>query len=370
MKHWQETATILERLDPQTGRAFPCALATVVRVSGSAYRRPGARLLVDCGGGTLGGVSGGCLESDVREVALEAIRTGAPRLLHYDTSTDGDTVWGLGLGCEGAVDVLVQRVDDPFRSELVPRAQALLAAATPFALLPVVRGAATGRVGLWADGRLLVPTGDGALDGALAAEAPGLLAGGAGALVEAGEAAAFCDALRPPPQLLVFGAGDDALPLVRLGLEVGFEVVVVDHRPAFLTPERFPPPARLLRRRSEEGLAGLELSPRQVAVVQTHSLEHDRAWLRALLARPLGYLGLLGPRRRSQELLRELGAAPPPTLYAPVGLDLGADGPEQVAVSVVAELLAVLAGRAPAHLRDRAAPIHQAAAAAGAVGPR
>ncbi|HYV65983.1 MAG TPA: XdhC family protein, partial [Myxococcales bacterium] len=125
------------------------------------------------------------------------------------------------------------------------------------------------------------------------------------------------------------------------------------------TAERFPPPARLVLRRAEDGLGPLELGRRHFAVVQTHALQHDRDWLRALLAEPIGYLGLLGPRPRKEEILRQLGAQEPDKLFAPVGLDLGADGPEQVAVSIVAEMLAVNAGREPGHLRAKPGGIHE-----------
>ena len=121
MKHWQETASIFARIAVRGDAVARQALATVVRISGSAYRRPGARLLVPEQGVPFGGVSGGCLEADVREIALQAIRSGTPRLRHYDTGAAEDTVWGLGLGCEGAVDVLVQPVDERLSRRARPR---------------------------------------------------------------------------------------------------------------------------------------------------------------------------------------------------------------------------------------------------------
>jgi xanthine/CO dehydrogenase XdhC/CoxF family maturation factor len=182
---------------------------------------------------------------------------------------------------------------------------------------------------------------------------------GAGRMLELGGASAFVDVLRPPPRLFVFGAGDDARPLAALATQTGFEVTVVDHRPAYLTPERFPPPLRLVLRRPSDGVAGLPfgISRRNFAVVQTHALAHDRDWLRALADQPLAYLGLLGPRARKEHVLREL-SIDEAKLFAPIGIDIGADGPEQVAVSIVAELLAVHARREPIHLRERLGGIH------------
>jgi xanthine/CO dehydrogenase XdhC/CoxF family maturation factor len=303
-------------------------------------------------------VSGGCLEADVREIALQVIRTGAPRLRHYDTGSGEDTVWGLGLGCEGAVDILVQPVDEAFRELVVPRARELMRAAMPFALATGIRGPRTGRTALWARGSLAASSGDAELDAGLERDVPRLVERGAGEIVEHGRHSLFVEVLTPPPHLVIFGAGDDAIPLVRLAMEVGFDVTVVDHRPGHLTGARFPPPARLALRRAEDGLEGLELGRHHHAVVQTHSLAHDRDWIRGLLRSPVGYVGLLGPRSRGEELLDELGAHPGDRLYAPVGLDVGADGPEQVAVSIVAELLAVQSGRSPRHLRDRGGAIH------------
>src|SRR5205823_14462791 len=182
--------------------------------------------------------------------------------------------------------------------------------------------------------------------------------GGESRVEERGPDSVFVDALTPPPILLVFGAGDDAQPLVALAAESGFHVTIVDHRRAFLAAERFPAPARLVLRRPQEGISGL--GPQHFAVVQTHNLERDRDWLKALLPQPLAYLGLLGPRARKEQMLQELGVAGPQQFYSPVGLDLGAEGPEQVAVSVVAEMLAVRARRDPRHLREKSKGIHDA----------
>jgi len=338
MKRWRETAAVLERVARLAQAGERAAIATVVSISGSAYRRPGAKFLVERSGTTSGGVSGGCLEADVREVALGLLRDGGggTRLLHYDTGADDETVWGLGLGCEGQVRIFVQPVGEEFARG--PGAQALLrlgartefGSAEPFAIETVIEGPEAGVV-------RVAPAGP--------EDATRI------------EGSRFVEVLRPPPVLLVFGAGDDARPLAALAAEAGFDVTVIDHRRGYLTPERFAPPLRLSLRRAEEG-APAGLGPQHFAVVQTHSLQRDREWLRALLPLPLAYLGLLGPRGRKEELLKQLDSAGAERLYAPVGFDLAAEGPEQVAVSIVAEMLAVRSGRPPAHLRDRRGGIH------------
>lgn len=356
VKHWVETAAILDRLSQLVADGHAAALATVTRISGSAYRRPGAKLLVDASGTTHGGVSGGCLETDVRAQALEVLRGAKNRMLHYDTGGDEETLWGLGLGCEGAVDVYVQRIDAAWTAGPGRQIQDLAAAGVPFAAITLTAGPAEGRTLVFARGALSGSSGSPETDRALAQRAGPLLEGDAGPELFGD---AFIDVLRPPPRLFVFGAGDDARPLAALAVQSGFEVTVVDHRPAYLTPERFPPPLRLALRRPSDGVAGLPLtiSRRNFAVVQTHALAHDRDWLRALADQPLAYLGLLGPRVRRDQVLREL-ALDTEKLFAPVGLDVGADGPEQVAVSIVAELLAVHARRDGGHLRSRQGGIH------------
>ncbi len=360
MKHWVETSAILDRLAKLVAEGNRAALATVVRISGSAYRRPGAKLLIEESGFTHGGVSGGCLETDVRAQGLEVLRGAAPRMLHYETSSDEETLWGLGLGCEGAVDVYLQRIDRPWMEGPGKQMLDLASSGVPFAPVTIVRGPLEGRTLVLAKGALAGSSGSAALDQELSRRAGPMLEGdGGAALVEWGEQAAFVDILRPPPRLFVFGAGDDARPLVSLAAAAGFEVTVVDHRPAYLTQERFPPPAKLVRRRPSEGVAGLPfgISRRNFVVVQTHALAHDRDWVRALADQPLAYLGLLGPRVRKEQVIGEL-PVDGEKLFAPVGLDLGADGPEQVAISIVAEMLAVSSRREPIHLRARAGGIH------------
>jgi xanthine dehydrogenase accessory factor len=335
VKHWHETAAILDRL-AKLAEGERAAIATVVRISRSAYRRPGAKYLVERDGRATGGVSGGCLEADVRENALQLLDGGSPRLLHYETGSSEETVWGLGLGCEGAVDVFVQRAE----TELFARARDFLSQGSPFGLAEpfvietAIKGPHLGRVEI--------------------ANRP---ARGESRVEERGPDTLFVDVLEPPPSLLVFGAGDDSRPLASLAHEVGFQVTVVDHRSGFLTEERFPRPARLVLRRADEGVP--KLTRHHFAVVETHSLQHDRDWMRALVDQPLAYLGLLGPRARKKQLFHELGVREHERVYAPVGLDLGAEGPEQVAISILAEMLAVRAGREPLHLRAKRGGIHE-----------
>jgi xanthine dehydrogenase accessory factor len=352
VKHWQELGQIAGRVARlgQHGRA--AALAIVTRIEGSAYRRAGAKLLIEPGGGVVGGVSGGCLEEDVRRVGLAVIESGRSRLLHYDTGDDDRVVWGLGLGCNGAVDLLVQSVAG--QADTFGRLEELLAGDAPFALATIVEdGGPGGLAVVGAGGRLA-----GGLGPDIEAAAQAALRERRSGLDRLGGRQVFTEVLVPPPRLLVCGAGDDARPLVSLAATVGFRVLVADHRPALLTAQRFPEALQLLLMRPEQPSA-LPTGAGTFAVVKTHALEHDRAWVRRLMAADVAYLGILGPRDRSAKIFSDLGVdRQSDRLFAPVGLDLGADGPEQVALSVVAELLAVWSRRTPRHLRERQEAVH------------
>jgi xanthine dehydrogenase accessory factor len=359
MKHWKETARIFARLVRLSAADRRAALATVVRIEGSAYRRPGAKLLVEEDGATLGSISGGCLEGDVRETALAVLADGAPRRRRYDTGADENEAWGLGLGCAGSVEIFVQPVATPEARPSIERALELFAEGRPFALWTRVGGPRAGAMAaIDADGTMAGSVGSGEDEDALRRRAAEGIAARASRLIEDPGGEVFAEVLLPSPRLIVFGADEDARPLVTLAAAAGFDVVVVDHREALLSPERFPEAERRVVRRPEDGLAGLSIGPRTFAVVKTHRIAHDREWARRVLEAGAGYVGLLGPRARTREIVREIGAESDERVYGPVGLDLGAEGPEQVALSIVAELIAAGSGVEPRHLRTKAREIH------------
>jgi xanthine/CO dehydrogenase XdhC/CoxF family maturation factor len=365
VKQWQETCEILDRLAELTDSGHEAAVACVVHISGSAYRRPGARFLIADDGSTLGGISGGCLEEDVRQNGLRAIEDGNCRLLHYETGEDDDPLWGLGLGCNGEVDVLVVPTARAGFVAASQRMRGLLAGDHAFSVVTIVDDPTSGDVDL--EGRVLLPgsdmqpplsTGDDDLDAALAAAAEEVLAEGHSRRVRAGGVRTFVDAFHPPPTLVVCGGGDDAMPMVASAAHVGFRVAVVDHRAAYLTHKRFPDAWRLIEAQPEDDAEGIPATEKTYVVLKTHNLVRDKAWAKRFAAAPVAYLGLLGPRARCEEVAAEAGDAVADRVFGPVGLDLGAEGPEQVGISVVSELLAVRAGRAPQHLRDRKTAIH------------
>jgi xanthine dehydrogenase accessory factor len=360
MKHRKETGEIVARVGDLAAAGRHAVLATAVRITGSSYRRPGAKFLIEDDGHTLGGVSGGCLEADVRSIALDVMRTGKPRLLHYETGGDDRTVWGLGLGCNGSVDVFVQSVTTPPVTEILQAVHVLLEQdAGPLAIATIVRAPdGLGRTMLVdGSGVLAGSTGRPDLDRDVAHVAAACLNDGPSRLDEIDGRLLFIDVLGVPPRLIVCGAGEDARPLVRYAADVGFAVTVVDHRPAYLSAERFPSARRLVHLRPNENLAALGVDGRTFVVVKTHSFASDREWVRHFVQTGAPYVGILGPRARKGEIVAELGLGDD-AVFGPVGLDVGADGPEQIAISIVAELLAVRAGREGGHLRRKAESIH------------
>jgi xanthine/CO dehydrogenase XdhC/CoxF family maturation factor len=327
-----ELSRILAELAARTGH--PAALATLVQVEGSSYRRPGARLLLMADGTTTGSISGGCLEEDVLERARRVLASGRPELAVYDTTAENDLVWGVGLGCQGVVRIFLERLPAS-RPAWIAALAANLAERRATSL--VVRYA-----------------------GPTAGTDLGPATGEAGAV--------FAETIPAPPALLICGAGDDARPLATLAQQAGWQVTVADARPAYATRERFPGAAAIQTGSLVELPAALRTDARTFAVVMTHRFADDREFLRALLPRELAYLGQLGPRSRTERLLAELresGLTPSGSalanLHAPVGLDLGGTTPETVALAIVAELQARLAGRPAGFLRDRPGPIHDEA---------
>jgi xanthine dehydrogenase accessory factor len=311
-------------------------LATLVAVEGSSYRRPGARMLVAADGARIGSISGGCLEEDLVLRSGRVSATGSAELVVYDTRAEDDLFWGVGLGCHGVVRILLEPV--------AARPDWAAALAENFRA-----GRPTELAVVWENPGGAVGTG--------LREAPGARPGAASRVLE--------DRIAPPTALAIFGAGDDARPLARLAGELGWRVTVADPRPAMPTEARFPGASGLVLGPAGELAARAAPAPGSIAIVMTHHYRHDLPLLRHLLPLPLAYLGLLGPKARAERILADIAAdgfAITPEmrsrLRAPVGLDLGADAPEEVALSVIAEMKAVLAGRGGGPLRERTLPIH------------
>lgn len=297
------------------------ALATVVGLQGSGYRRPGARMLITDDGHWTGAISGGCLEGDALRKAREVMRTGEARLVTYDTTNPEDENFGIGLGCHGILTVLLQPIDPADLDNPVERLARAIRERKPVTLVTPLPG-------------------------------------------DAGEP--FVEELQPDIQLLVFGAGYDAVPLVRQAKLLGWRVIVTDDCVAHLNPKRFADADELLTIQRDQIGQRMPIDQFSAAVLISHNYKYDLAVMQQLLPTPIPYIGLLGPRRRGDALVADLGDAVSADdhdrIFAPVGLDLGGETPQEIALSIVAEIQTAFRGFSARPLREKEAPIHQVSA--------
>jgi xanthine dehydrogenase accessory factor len=334
------------RLWQQGGAAV---LVTLVRAEGSSYRRPGARLLLGSRGEYAGTISGGCLEAEVLRKATWLVREGAV-VERYSTMFDDTAEVPFGLGCGGVVDLLLEPGD-------TPECQALMAAlgkaiageeeVTVLTWLPH-KGRSLARAVLAANGDFTFAS-QGLTEPELVEARAGVLRQGG---IENMPLEMFVERIAAPQRLFLLGAGDDAKPLVSMGALLGWSITVMDGRAQLARAERFPEAERVIVVSSASSTDVLGIRPEDAVVLMTHSYEQDRALLAAVLPLRPKYLGLLGARHRSSLLVSEVAAKLGRTvaacceqIYAPVGLDLGGDGPEAIALAVIAEVQACCMGK-------------------------
>lgn len=302
--------------DKERAGGLPLVAAIVISTQGSTYRKAGALMLFSSAGQRCGLLSGGCLESDLQEHALRLLRGDARCMVKtYDSRGSDDPVWGLGLGCEGLMQILLLRVDESTSWEPL---------ASLFAAERERR-----------DASVSIDIHTGAVSTATSA-------------ITGLRDNCFTLVAEKPPALLICGAGPDAEPVAALAALLDWQVTVVDHRPAYIDAERFPKTVRLIQIEASELAASVTLDDFDAAVVMSHHLIADGRYLGALARSSVPYVGLLGPAARRERLIAELGETAKDLrvrLRAPVGLDLGGRSPEAIALSIVAEIQAVVHGR-------------------------
>jgi xanthine dehydrogenase accessory factor len=332
----REIEQILQLWQQARKSGQPAVLATVVRTQGSSYRLAGARLLLLQDGRRAGSISGGCLEGDLLTKAWWLTENG-PITRRYDTNAEGEIgTGGFGLGCNGIIHVLVERItpENPGILDVLGEVRALRRPVT------VCHGISPETF----VGTRIFP------EGAVA-----------GQTAELPESQVFVETLTPPVRLLIFGAGEDAIPLTEVASYLGWRTQVYDGRAQYARPNRFPSAERVTVRPLGSADA-LPIDAWTVAVLMTHSYTQDLDILRQIAASPTPrYIGILGPRKRTVQLLADAKlnfVELAEVLHSPMGLDIGADGPEQVALSVTAEIQAVLNRRTGGLLRDRRGSIH------------
>jgi xanthine dehydrogenase accessory factor len=338
----------------------PLALATLVNVEGSSYRQPGARLLVDAEARVLAGaISGGCLEGDVATRALDVCQSGTAALLRYDLREDLEAIWGYGAACDGIAHILLEPITDDMW--LRNAHSAMLLRTRPVLVTHFGGSGARSTVSCHSLVASTEPELPLHVATALRTGQPSV---GTDAQSESG-ALVLAEPLNAPVALHIIGAGRSAEAFAIIAGAMGWQVTVIDHRESLLNELQLPPTAARLVRRAEHGLGDLPLDDRTVVAILTHIFQIDAAWLGALLVHPIAYVGVLGSRTRAARLLQQLsddGIAVDPDmqcrLFAPIGLDLGGETPESIALAGIAEMEAVLHERPGGFLRSRQSPIH------------
>lgn len=375
MKELQNIINTWKQISKQKQTA---ALATLVKVEGSAYRRPGARMLVTSDGKQVGTISGGCLESDVVKRLHEVLETGIPSLVKYDTTSEDDLIWGLGLGCQGVAYILIEQLKDLQLNALSVIEQCLStrqpgAVATVFNVEDTSSAKKCDRVLINPNNSIVSTITNPELEDVLRRDLQSVLQQQKSVTqvypISKGTAEVFLEVIQPPISLIIFGAGFDVLPVVRFAKALGWYVTVIDPQARLQTEERFKECTanrvndRIILGSADEAISQIKFNEQTVAVAMSHNYLYDLEFLQTLSNIPLKYLGILGPKKRTNRLLLELkseGCIFPleQELYSPVGLDISADNPEEIALSIIAEIQAVIKNRHGGFLKDRDAPIH------------
>lgn len=370
----KELQQIIQAYDVCKSENQSVALATVVQVDGSAYRRPGARMLVTQEGNLTGAISGGCLEGDALRKAQAVIFQQKSMLVTYDTTDEDDQKFGVGLGCNGIIHVLIEPIDfenpenpiELIKNALSDRKTSLLL--TLFSV-PNSKSEQIGTIylkkGDQSFGSLSKVHSDfkQELEKEIADfDAPQNLIK---SYSEYQQLSVFFEVIKPATRILLFGAGNDTIPVARMAEILGFELILIDGRKNLATQARFPSAKQIIQGPAEEVIDQIETDLNTVALLMTHNFEYEVIVLEKLLTCMIPYIGILGPKRKTEKLIQRLESkgfqVSNDNLFAPIGLEIGAETSEEIALSILAEIKAVLNRKQPIFLRDKQGPIHEKA---------
>lgn len=340
---------VIAEIEAWRGQGKPVAIATNVKKEGSSLRPLGAKMAMTTGQEIAGSVTGGCIEGVVYEEAQGVLKNGQPKLLHYGVTSE-DNLQEIGLSCGGTLEVLVESLDSPAWYEIFPALKTCLEQNQLVALATVISEAGRGHKMLaWPDGRTLGSLGSAALDAeALVRAQRQMRTQETGCMTLAG-VDMFLDVLPPPARMIVIGAVHIAIPLVALAKALGFHTIVIDPRKAFATRERFPHVDELVTEWPSDALAMLRLDEGTYVAALSHDEKMDNSALAVALSSPARYVGVLGTRKNLPKrlaALRELGVTEEQfsRLRAPIGMNMGAILPDEIALSILAEMVAARHG--------------------------
>ncbi|MBN3957365.1 XdhC family protein [Nostoc sp. NMS8] len=371
-----ELQAILEGFESSKKSGETTFLATVVKTQGSTYRRPGAKMLMTNTGRMIGTISAGCLENDVFEHTQQRMLDGDTIVVTYDNTASEDILWGFGLGCNGTVQVLIERLEKESTPKVIAFTQEcfhkkhLGVIATVFAFEGKVDVKLGSRLLLYPNGKISTDIKDANLIQSLLADTQAALTNQKSSVknyqLPLGSPEVFIEVIQPPTPLVIFGAGYDAVPVAQFAQALGWDVTVVDCRANEATRARFSLTCDVILSRREIIHKQVFIDVNTVAVVMTHNYLDDLEILKMLLLSPARYIGVLGPKARTERLLEDLrsqGIVYTPEqlkrLHGPIGIDIGADTPESIAIAIIAEIQAVLTNRSGNFLKNRNQPIHQ-----------
>ncbi len=367
----KELNDIISAFDKANAAGRQTALATVVLVEGSSYRRAGARMLVTEDGRLTGAISGGCLEGDALRKARLAMAQSKPMLVTYDTTDDDDAKFGVGLGCNGIIHILIEPIFPAKENSPITLFKQFLSKREPVVLITMFSLADRQAM---QPGTCLLMKADESTQGSIVDEeikdavlidAVDVLKNGNSVTktyVYGNGYTCFIELLQPAVSLVIFGAGNDAIPVVQFASVLGWQVTLVDGRANYAVPERFPQVKKIVIAKPDKALANIVLDDRTAMILMTHNYNYDLAMLRQLLPLKLPYVASLGPKKRLQRMLDELKdegiditTDQLESVFGPAGIDIGSENSDEIALSIIAEIQAVLNKKAVNSLRDKKA---------------
>lgn len=371
----KETKSIINAYEKARAAKLGCVLATVVHVNGSAYRRAGARMLVDENGIMTGAISGGCLEGDALRKALHALERDQNKLVTYDTSDEDDAVIGAQLGCNGIIQVLFEPVhfeDDRNPVELLKKAVESGQHSAIVSLFNLRKSKTQIGTKLFFnhDQEVVDLEGEDELLSQIKADTGRAIQNKTSQFIEYHaedeQLNAFIHVYSPPPTLVLVGAGNDAQVLSEMAEVLGWDITITDGRPTHANKDRFSSSCQVIVTQPERTLENITIDEQTVFVLMSHNYNYDMDVLKLLIDIPeIPYIGLLGPKKKYRRMLDDLHAEgielteeQSDRIYAPVGLDLQANTPSEIALSILSEIQSVLAGAEVSHLRERQGAIH------------
>jgi xanthine dehydrogenase accessory factor len=368
LKDFKTILTEYKKVDTTQRKA---AVATVVRVRGSSYRSPGARMLITDDGRWVGSISGGCLEGDALRKARQVMIDNKPITVTYDTNEDSNQNLGIGLGCNGIIDVLIEPVEASSEANPIKLYESFVSMQEPVALGTVFAGnCCVGEKMLISKGKVQAGLSNPAMNWLLEERLQSLFETRQSKAESIEQDAIHCDVflelVQPGFSMIIFGGGFDARPVSQLAKSLGWEVSVTDECAAHIAPLFFPTADKLSLCQRQFIDRDFKITPYTACVLMSHNYDYDRDVLRKLVNTPTPYIGIMGPRKRFDKMLADfakeglmLSDDQLRRIHSPIGLDIGAEAPDEIAVAIIAEIQTRFSNRDGGFLRDRSGAIHQ-----------